>query len=258
MKSTKTKTQRINSTKIVPATRSTPTSPDSAQPQPPRNAPGHWNGPFLSHTRRNGDAVALANEIYHEAKLLHLNSWLDVRMANVDEAAMKEGVHHSNSFVAVVTGPCINPDRPEDPLNPPEGNAYFSREYCLLEARCARDAGKKIICLVRMEDQAKVDEFFQNAPEDLRYLQSSVILFDRNDRDYQQIGVQRLFVDSGLCQKERFALDTTSTKTPPNTKHNGGVHWHIGTLRVIRTTNKVLLWPNCCSTQCQSVGILVL
>ena len=42
--------------------------------------------------------------------------------------AMEEGVKGSRAFIAIVTGPCVNPDAPDDE---PITNAYFKREYCI-------------------------------------------------------------------------------------------------------------------------------
>ena len=129
------------------------------------NRPGKWKT-FFGHSRRSGDGVALANETYHEYDKQGLPSWLDVRMADTSKPAMKEGVQNSESFVAIVTGPCVNPDHPNDK---PEDNAYFRREYCLKELRWARGAGKPIVCIVRVEDKSKVDKLFSYAPDDLKY-----------------------------------------------------------------------------------------
>ena len=41
---------------------------------------------------------------------------------------MEEGVKGSRAFIAVVTGPCVNPDAPDEE---PIANAYFKREYCI-------------------------------------------------------------------------------------------------------------------------------
>ena len=103
---------------------SAPSAP-STKPKNPYNAPGFWKGPFISHTRRNGDGVAVSNEVYHETDVLDLPPWLDVRMDDPSEQAMEEGVKNSSCCVAVITGPCINHDRPDDK---PEDNAYFKRD----------------------------------------------------------------------------------------------------------------------------------
>ena len=146
--------RRIMSTSIADdatqgETKTPPPSAPSTDAATPINAPGFWKGPFISHTRHNGDGVAVSNEVYHETDVLDLPPWLDVRMDDVSPQAMEEGVKNSSCCVAVVTGPCVNPgfdDQPED-------NAYFKRDYCLQELRWAREANKPIVCLVRAEDK---------------------------------------------------------------------------------------------------------
>ena len=143
-------------------------------------------------------------------------------MADTSEPAMKEGVQNSESFVAIVTGPCVNPDRPNDD---PENNAYFRREYCLKELRWARGAGKPIVCIVRVEDKSKVDELFSYAPDDLKYLRANVVYFDRNDRDYQKIGVHKMLIASGLRSEESGQATPAINEIPP--KNGNGVHWKV-------------------------------
>ena len=185
------------------------------------NRPGKWKT-FFGHSRRSGDGVALANETYHEYDKQGLPSWLDVRMADTSEPAMKEGVQNSESFIAIVTGPCVNPDRPDDK---PEDNAYFRREYCLKELRWARGAGKPIVCIVRVEDKSKVDELFSYAPDDLKYLRANVVYFDRNDRDYQKIGVRKMLIASGLRSEGYGQATPAINDLPP--KNENGVHWKV-------------------------------
>ena len=45
--------------------------------------------------------------------------------------AMRDGVTNSTCCLAIITGSCLNPDRPEDDET---ANAYFNREYVLLLA----------------------------------------------------------------------------------------------------------------------------
>ena len=66
---------------------SAPSAP-SAQPKAPLNASGFWKGPFITHTRHNGDGVAVSNEVYFEMDVRGLPSWLDVRMDDPSEQAM--------------------------------------------------------------------------------------------------------------------------------------------------------------------------
>ena len=197
---------------------SAPSTP-SAQPKAPYNAPGFWKGPFITHTRHNGDGVAVSNEVYFEMDVRGLPSWLDVRMDDPSEQAMEEGVKKSSCCVAVVTGPCVNPDFKDKP----EDNAYFKRKYCLQELRWAREANKPIVCLVRAEDRDNIDLFFEDAPDDLKYLRGHVILYDRNDPEYQKIGIRKLLVATGLRPEGFGSVPIVQNDTPP--KSDGGSHW---------------------------------
>ena len=98
------------------------------------NAPGYWDVIIL-HSRRCAAAVTLATETATWFEKKGLSVWLDVRMTERGEAAMEEGVKNSKYFIAVVTGQCVNNDRPNDD---PVGNAYFRRPYCIKELRWAQ------------------------------------------------------------------------------------------------------------------------
>ena len=76
--------------------------------------------------------------------------WLDVKMPDPSAAAMHHGVENSIVALALVNGPCINPDRPDDD---PASNALFRREYCCGELRAARAAGTAIQPVIRIEDK---------------------------------------------------------------------------------------------------------
>ena len=63
--------------------------------------------------------------------------WLDVKMKDPSTPAMKEGVRNCTLFLAIITGPCINEDNPNDPA---EKNSYFKRWFCLEELKWAKEA----------------------------------------------------------------------------------------------------------------------
>jgi len=50
---------------------------------------------FLSHTQRNGAAVAMAESLFHSFKDMDKKCWLDVKMPKMDMEAMKDGVDGS-------------------------------------------------------------------------------------------------------------------------------------------------------------------
>eukprot|EP01051_Picozoa_sp_SAG22_P012986 SAG22_NODE_1405_length_4491_cov_3.141849_1_plen_1328_part_10 len=94
------------------------------------NAPGQWSF-FVSHTQRDGQAVAMAEAVSSGLTNLGHSCWLDVEMGRCDVAAMEEGVRGSDYFLAIVT------DNGKD--------SYFSRDMCRQEIEWALDAGKKIV-----------------------------------------------------------------------------------------------------------------
>ena len=50
---------------------------------------------FLSHTQRNGAAVAMAESLFHSFKGKNKKCWLDVKMPKADKEARKHGVNGS-------------------------------------------------------------------------------------------------------------------------------------------------------------------
>ena len=133
------------------------------------NAPGNWDI-FIGHSRRNAKAELLAEALWAECSKLGLMVWLDVKMGDKSEAAMEEGVKNSRAFIAVVTGPCVNIDAPDDPA---EMNAYFKRPYCIKELRWAREAGVPIQPVIRAEDKMNIGDLLGLAPEDLQDLEKT-------------------------------------------------------------------------------------
>ena len=166
------------------------------------NDPGTWDF-FISHTQRNGRAVALAEKLTNDLRKLGKTCWLDVNMADKSIDAMKEGVLNSKAMLAIVTGPCINDMHPEDD---PISNAYFSREYCVQELRWAVAHGVPIIPIVQMEDKHKIADFQQLAPIDLKVLPPGLSYIDlnRTDLDYWRVGVNKVIQ----------ALPTANRPTP--------------------------------------------
>ena len=119
------------------------------------NAPGYWDV-IISHSRRCAAAVTLATEAAAWFEKRGMSVWFDVRMTDRSTAAMEEGVKNSKYFVAVITGPCVNNDRPQDD---PEGNAYFRRGFGIKELRWAQEADKFIQPIIRNEDKTRIGEF---------------------------------------------------------------------------------------------------
>ena len=83
---------------------------------------------FITHTQCSGDGVAVSNEVYFEMDVRGLPSWFDMRIP--PSRPWRRVCKKSSCCVAVITGPCVNPDRPDDK---PEDNAYFKRASRLKE-----------------------------------------------------------------------------------------------------------------------------
>ena len=76
------------------------------------NAPGRWDF-FISHTQGNGDATTLAEGLYYSLKEKGHSVWLDVKMSEKNEAAMREGVVGAKCVIAIITeGPTKNDNYP--------------------------------------------------------------------------------------------------------------------------------------------------
>jgi hypothetical protein len=100
---------------------------------------------FLSHTQRDPAAKLLATEIYEGFAKRQKPCWLDVKMDERDEAAMRAGVRDSEAFIAIVTG--AKPD------------SYFSRQMCRQEITWAVEFGKPIVPVVATEDKSGIGAF---------------------------------------------------------------------------------------------------
>ena len=149
----------------------------------------------------------MATELYSELEKRGYSVWLDVKMENPDEAAMEEGVKYSTSFIAVITGPCVNNDKPDDDQ---DGNAYFRRPYCIKELQWAYDAEVPIVPVVRNEDKQnigtfldlldkplKVDGDLQDVSDLKRLGRTPWIDLNRNDPDYWELGVKKVLKQAG-------------------------------------------------------------
>jgi hypothetical protein len=127
----------------------------------PLNPPGRWDV-MISYTQRNAQAQLLAAEIYSSMRERGRTVWLDVKMDQLNEAAMREAAQHSRCIIAVVTGV----ERDGDP----EDTAYFKREYCMKELRWAIQAGVPIQPVVSREDKQDIGNFVGQIPGDLKDL----------------------------------------------------------------------------------------
>jgi O-acetyl-ADP-ribose deacetylase (regulator of RNase III) len=183
----------------------------------PINDPGHWDV-MISYTQRHSGAKLLASEVYSALRERGRTTWLDVKMAKLNEAAMQEAAQNSRCIVAVITGV----ERPGDPAE----NAYFQREYCVKELRWARAAGVPIQPVMLPEDKKRIGEFLGQAPADLKGLGAvDFIHLDRSRAAYWETGIDELLLGMGDLIAERARKTTGSpvsdTLTPPK-------QWHAG------------------------------
>ena len=116
------------------------------------NEPGHWDY-FISHTYRSSKAMLLAQDIRADLLERGYSVWLGVKMKYQTREAVKEGVVNSRTVIAIVTGPCLNPGRPQDP---PECNAYLNRKLCMQNLLWAIDASITIVPVVDWLDKPNI------------------------------------------------------------------------------------------------------
>ena len=158
---------------------------------------------FIGHSRRCADAVVLATEAATWFEKMGMKVWLDVRMDDKSVAAMEKGVQHSKYFVAVMSGPCVNNDRPDDRK---EDNANLRRPFCIKEIRWGQQYGKHIQPILRIEDKTKIGEFLDLLDEplqmdgemkdnsDLKSLGGTEWRdLDRNDPDFWDLGMKKVY-----------------------------------------------------------------
>ena len=151
----------------------------------PLNPPGAWDF-FISHTQRNGDAVALATDLYHSLRERGKSVWFDVKMDDRSAAGMEEGVRRSQCVIAIIT------------QGPDDASDYFRRPFCVNELRWALEAGVKVQPVVRVEDKGKIGDFMSVAPDDLKLLGSIDWLeIIRSDKTYFSVGVGKIIATLG-------------------------------------------------------------
>jgi len=162
---------------------------DNGAPATVYNEPGHWDY-FLSHTQRSGPAKSIADRLCASLKEQGFTVWLDVNMGQKGTAAMLEGVQNSRCVISIITGACVNDLSPNDP---PEGNAYFHRPFCVSELEWAIEAGVQIQPVIQMENKGDIGTFLGQAPVHLKFLSDiEFIDLNRSDIDYWKVGVTKI------------------------------------------------------------------
>jgi hypothetical protein len=142
-----------------------------------RNGPGFWDF-FLSHTQRSGKATTLAAELFADLEGRGFSCWLDVKMEDMSEAAMEEGVKGAKVCLAIIT----------DDGGP--GQAYFERPYCVQELRWAKESGVAVQPIVDTDDKKRIGELLAKAPDDLRADLGASMFIDliRSNKQYWDVG----------------------------------------------------------------------
>merc|ERR1712185_760304 len=107
----------------------------------------------------------------------------DVKMKQLNYAAMEHAVKNSDCVVAFISGS----DEKDDP------NAYFNRPLCVQELRWAREVGVPIQPVIAAEDKLRIGFFLEQAPEDLKDLaKTDFIHLDRSRAAYWRAGVSEV------------------------------------------------------------------
>jgi hypothetical protein len=167
---------------------------------------------MISYTQRNVTAKHLAGELYSSLLQRGYTVWQDVRMGQLNSAAMKEGAQNSRCVIAVVTGPVTREKPGKD--EQPEDNAFFRRNFCVGELRRAKDAGVPIQPVLRADDKTRIGEFLGLAPADLQYLGSTAdfIHMDDSRPAFWEAGISEILRLTNLPAAEALPLQLTRTR----------------------------------------------
>ena len=113
------------------------------------NEPGEWEY-FLSHHQDASKDIAL--DTFHSMKDLGKSCWLDVRMEERDEAAMKEGIKNSKIILVIMS-----------PM-------YFTRPFCVKELEWAVEYEKPIQVIIDVQLKGEIGNIIGRCPADKAYL----------------------------------------------------------------------------------------
>jgi len=105
---------------------------------------------FISHVQADSKDVAL--EIFYSMKEKGKSCWLDVKMPERDEDAMKDGVKLCETVVII-----MSPN-------------YFTRPYCVKELEWAVELGKPIVVVIDIQVKGEIGNILSRCPADKSYL----------------------------------------------------------------------------------------
>lgn len=190
------------------------------------NPPGRWDV-FVSHTQRSGVATTLASEIYACFRERGSDVWLDVKMGNQSETAMREGVERSTLVIAVITdvysdshfslstaksggagrgGVPAGSAAVGDAGASQAGVGFFERPYCLQELRWAVAAGVPLQPVVAAHDKKRIAELLAGCPDPsvrTALAETTVVHLDRSGADYLAVGIGRIAASLAQAARRR-------------------------------------------------------
>jgi hypothetical protein len=105
---------------------------------------------FISHVQAESKDVAL--EFFYSMKERGKKCWLDVKMKERDEAAMKEGIKLCE-IVLVIMSP-----------------TYFTRPFCVKELEWAVEFEKPIVVVIDVALKSEIGNILGRCPADKSYL----------------------------------------------------------------------------------------
>ncbi len=112
--------------------------------------PGHWDY-FISHVQSDSKDIAV-DMFYSMRDQYEKTCWLDVKMQEQDEDAMKEGIMYSDLVLVIMS-----------PL-------YFTRSFCVKELEWAVEYGKPLVVVHDIEHKKKIGEMLDKCPPSKKYL----------------------------------------------------------------------------------------
>jgi hypothetical protein len=105
---------------------------------------------FLSHHQAASKDFAL--EIFYSMEKVGKKCWLDVKMRERDESAMKRGIEKCKIFLLIISP------------------TYFTRKFCVKELEWAVEFGKPILVVIDVQHKNEIGNILNSCPRDKVYL----------------------------------------------------------------------------------------